>query len=494
MGLAAVPRDRCETYEAGGLGVLETPELWRLHDEHVCGHLADALRMLVKGDVEPLAQVRVCVAQRFEASIDRFDVAVDLAQPLSKLTLDEGRDGDDAAFGGATSVEPKTISPTDPAARYTASANAVAGYAYSDNYLVDLKHAVIMDVEATTAIRQAEVSAANDDAGPHVASNSSTWTCHALVAQMGATARPSMVGWLVDERGIEPHVNLIDKSGARRTELSPASQLHIRYRNATSHGSVPEVCELRKYRRAFSAPREGVAKDGAIRYRAAQYDCDACALKPKCCPNVPARKIARSVYTMKPLVTRPVRSPRPRPTPSHAGNERTSRCSSLIWKRILRLDRLRLRGPSGAKDEFLLAATAQNLQESWRSSFRSRRPSSPHEANSQESRLADIATNPGRYASEQRVLQQNPSTPDERGADLPPAFSTRGNLAHRQLSRRRTKHAASQSRFPFVGLCNYQQLKVASCRGGSSLPTSSRRTAFPRWVLRGEARKVATYH
>ena len=67
---------------------------------------------------------------------------------------------DDAAFGGATSVEPKTISPTDPAARYTASANSVAGYAYSDNYLIDLKHAVIMDVEATTAIRQAEVGAA----------------------------------------------------------------------------------------------------------------------------------------------------------------------------------------------------------------------------------------------------------------------------------------------------------------------------------------------
>src|ERR1700733_288472 len=67
---------------------------------------------------------------------------------------------DDAAFGGATPIEPKAISPTDPAARYTASANSVAGYAYSDNYLVDLKHAVIMDVEATTTIRQAEVSAA----------------------------------------------------------------------------------------------------------------------------------------------------------------------------------------------------------------------------------------------------------------------------------------------------------------------------------------------
>ena len=62
---------------------------------------------------------------------------------------------DDAAFSGATPVEPKVISPTDPAARYTASANSVAGYAYSDNYLIDLKHAVTMDVEATTAIRQA---------------------------------------------------------------------------------------------------------------------------------------------------------------------------------------------------------------------------------------------------------------------------------------------------------------------------------------------------
>ena len=67
---------------------------------------------------------------------------------------------DDAAFSGATAVEPKVISPTDPAARYTASANSVAGYAYSDNYLIDLKHAVIVDVEATTTIRQAEVGAA----------------------------------------------------------------------------------------------------------------------------------------------------------------------------------------------------------------------------------------------------------------------------------------------------------------------------------------------
>ena len=65
------------------------------------------------------------------------------------------------------------ISPTDPlAARYTASANSVAGYAYSDNYLIDLKHAVIMDVEATTTVRQAEVGAAKTMLDPHVRNSS----------------------------------------------------------------------------------------------------------------------------------------------------------------------------------------------------------------------------------------------------------------------------------------------------------------------------------
>ena len=67
---------------------------------------------------------------------------------------------DDAAFGRAAPVEPKAISPTDLAAHYTAAADKPAVYVHSDNYLIDLRHAVIMDVEATTAIRQAEVGAA----------------------------------------------------------------------------------------------------------------------------------------------------------------------------------------------------------------------------------------------------------------------------------------------------------------------------------------------
>jgi IS5 family transposase len=124
---------------------------------------------------------------------------------------------DDAAFGAATPVEPKSISPTDPAARYTAAGNTPAVYAYSDNYLVDLKNAVIMDVEATTAIRQAEVGAAEtmlDRTAEHFDVAPSR-----LVAD-GGYGSAEMVGWLVDERGIEPHVKLTDKSERKDGTIS----------------------------------------------------------------------------------------------------------------------------------------------------------------------------------------------------------------------------------------------------------------------------------
>jgi hypothetical protein len=54
---------------------------------------------------------------------------------------------------------PKFISAADPASRWTGANGGLAFFAYCTNYLIDLKHAVIMDVEATTAVRQAEVTA-----------------------------------------------------------------------------------------------------------------------------------------------------------------------------------------------------------------------------------------------------------------------------------------------------------------------------------------------
>ena len=67
---------------------------------------------------------------------------------------------DDEAFGAATEVIPKFVSPADPAARWTGAHGGQAFFAYSTNYLIDVDNAIIVDVEATTAIRQAEVLAA----------------------------------------------------------------------------------------------------------------------------------------------------------------------------------------------------------------------------------------------------------------------------------------------------------------------------------------------
>jgi transposase len=67
---------------------------------------------------------------------------------------------DDAAFGAASDVTPKFVSPSDPAAQWTEAMRGPAFFAYADNYLIDVKFGIIMDVEATRAIRQAEVGAA----------------------------------------------------------------------------------------------------------------------------------------------------------------------------------------------------------------------------------------------------------------------------------------------------------------------------------------------
>jgi hypothetical protein len=67
---------------------------------------------------------------------------------------------DDTAWGAASDVVPKFVSPSDPAAQWTGAHKGLAFFAYSDNYLIDVKYGVIVDVEASRAIRQAEVGAA----------------------------------------------------------------------------------------------------------------------------------------------------------------------------------------------------------------------------------------------------------------------------------------------------------------------------------------------
>ena len=67
---------------------------------------------------------------------------------------------DDTAWGAASEVVPKFVSPSDPAAQWTGAHKGPAFFAYSDNYLIDVKFGVIVDVEASRSIRPAEVGAA----------------------------------------------------------------------------------------------------------------------------------------------------------------------------------------------------------------------------------------------------------------------------------------------------------------------------------------------
>jgi transposase len=254
---------------------------------------------------------------------------------------------DDAAFGAATPVTPKFISPADPAARWTGANGGLAFFAYSANYLIDLDNAIIVDVEATTAIRQAEVTAAKR----MIDRTMDRFELYpARLAGDSGYGSAEMLGWLVHEKGIEPHVPVFDKSARKDGTFSREAFTY-------DHEGDAYLCPGGK----MLTCKGTLVNDGAtLLYRASKYDCDVCALKPRCCPKAPARKVPRSIYEDARDVARGIAK-------SEEGltSRRQRKKIEMLFahlKRILRLDRLRLRGPNGARDEFHLAAIAQNLR------------------------------------------------------------------------------------------------------------------------------------
>src|SRR5579863_4831395 len=183
---------------------------------------------------------------------------------------------DDAAFGAASEVTPKFMAPADPAARWTAAHRGPAFFAYSANYLIDVDNAIIVDVEATTAIRQAEVTA-----GKRMIERS--LECFDLhpAKLIGDTAYGSaeMLNWLVHEQGIEPHIPVFDKS--QRSDGTFSRDDFI-YDHKSDTYRCPAGKILQHYRRRFTMPRTGVPKDNLLRYRASKLDCDICPMKPRC--------------------------------------------------------------------------------------------------------------------------------------------------------------------------------------------------------------------
>ena len=253
---------------------------------------------------------------------------------------------DDAAFGAATEVTPKFLSPADPAARWTGAHGGQAFFAYSNNYLIDLDHAIVVDVEASTAVRQAEVTAAKT----MIQRTERRFDLYpGRLAGDAAYGSAEMLGWLVHDRGIEPHVTVFDRSQRHDGTFSRDDFTY-------DHQGDVYFCPGGK----MLTCKGTVVNDNQLLYRASKYDCDACSLKPRCCPKEPARKVPRSIHEGARDMARDIAK-----TDAYRTSRRERKKVEMLFahlKRILRLDRLRLRGPCGVRDEFLLAATAQNLR------------------------------------------------------------------------------------------------------------------------------------
>src|SRR3984957_14098940 len=243
---------------------------------------------------------------------------------------------DDAAFGAATEVTPKFVSPSDPAAQWTGAMRGPAFFAYADNYLIDVKFGIIVDVEASRAIRQAEVGAAKTMI-------ERTEECFDLkpdyLAADTAYGSAETLNWVVNEKRIAPHIPVVDKSGREDGSLSRGDFTFDKARNVY-------ICPQGKLLHTTGYVHDGTT----LLYRARVSDCGPCPLKPRCCPKTPERKIPRSIHEDARDLARALVG-----TPAFEQSRRNR-------KRILRLGRLRLRGPRGAQDEFTLGAIAQNLR------------------------------------------------------------------------------------------------------------------------------------
>jgi hypothetical protein len=159
-----------------------------------------------------------------------------------------------------------------------------------------------------------------------------------------------MLAWLVHEKGIEPHVPVFDKSARADGTFS---RDEFRYDARRDIYLCPGGTPMRT--------TGTLVNDGAtLIYRASTRDCGACALKPRCCPKEPRRKVPRSIHEGARDLARDLSK-----TDAWLVSRRERKKVEMLFahlKRILKLDRLRLRGPCGARDEFHLAAAAQNLR------------------------------------------------------------------------------------------------------------------------------------
>jgi IS5 family transposase len=326
---------------------------------------SDAFRQLFESVVERCIREGLVGGEGFaiDASIIRADAnrrrGIPLGEPIDwpspeqrSRAVREYLEALDAAE--PVGSPPKYVSMTDPAARWTAAPGCPAFYAYSTNYLIDVQSGVIVDVEATAAHRTEETEATKVML-ERVAAR------HEITPQrlIGDTAYGTgpMLEWLVQDKGIEPHVPVFEKT--ERTD-GTFSVTDFQWDEQANEYRCPRGEPLRSEWRAFTKPRSHVTLADTVIYRSSQLACAQCPWKPRCCPHTPMRKIARSLYEKSRAVARQLAE-----TAAYRQSRKDRKKVEVLFahlKCILKLDRLRLRGRRGARDEFLLAATAQNLR------------------------------------------------------------------------------------------------------------------------------------
>ncbi len=261
---------------------------------------------------------------------------------------------DYAAFGSASEAIPKFTAHADPASQWTAARKGPAFFAYSDNYLIDTDHGIIMDVDASRPIRQAEVGAMRKmiDRTEQRFGLKPDW-----VAADTAYGSSDNLVWLTLKPRILPFVPVFDHSERKDGTWSRSD---FTWDEDNDRYICPEGKELRHTRRNYSDPARNAPGLKAKNYGALKSDCRDCPSKAKCCPKTDTRRIRREKYEIVRDFARNCVASEYNPT----AQRRRKKVEMLFahLKRILGLGRLRLRGPCGVQDEFTLAATAQNLR------------------------------------------------------------------------------------------------------------------------------------
>jgi len=291
----------------------------------------------VPGD-QPIAWPKAEEASR---AVREYLAVLDAAR-----SAEESGGGDDSGSsgGGRRGKPAKEVSLTDPQAAWVARKGTDPFFAYDANYLIDNKAGIIVDAEGTRANRAAEIAITETmvdrikrrfDLRPQRLAGDSVYGAVRLLKT------------LVD-RKIMPHVPVWDKSARHDGTFSRADFVFDQERNVYI---CPGGAEL--------TSTGNIDQGHIVYYRANKNDCSACSFKPRCTTG-PMRKVTRDVNEDVRDRVRALAN-----TEAFRQSRRERKKVEMLFahmKRILKFDRLRLRGLSGAKDEVLLTATAQNLR------------------------------------------------------------------------------------------------------------------------------------